>query len=372
MKALFKQTSTALIWILITLIALEVLLQIGAVVVKENTWRAKTHWLTGNIRILALGDSNTYGLYLPPESSYPSQLEQQWNAQHPELSVEVINLGYPGTNSFRLLANMPEILDTFKPDLVLLMIGFNDFWTPTETLTGNYQLSWIEKIQYNSRVYKLAYMVFQNFSLKKGEPHKEIDTGDRMLGGLSNINLSAAEIKFLEQQTGLSFADMQSQSINLAKNPVVKTKIEQALQKIIEERKKNPPKQDILNTVKYGDKTFSLGIVEGSSAGNSKQMEQNLSSMLILLNEHNINYFLINYPSNHGYYPAANRKIQKVAEQTQSQFIDLSNTFTQECRNKPESCPELFFYDGHATAKGNQMVSAAVMQKLEDYFFKRM
>ena len=363
MKILFKQISMALIWILISLITLEVLLQLGALVVKENAWRAKTHWLTGNVRVLALGDSNTYGLYLPAEDSYPSQLEKQWNTTHPELPIEMINLGYPGTNSFRLLANMPDILDTFNPDLVLLMIGFNDFWTPIEPSPNTRPLSWLEKMQYHSRVCKLVHMIFQQQTMGKA-----IDAGERMLGGFSGINLSATEIKFMEQKTGVSFTDIQSKKINIEKNTALKKKLEETLQIIMEERKKNAPQKDILNTVKYGDKTFSLGIADGNSAGNSKQMEQNLSAMLTLLNERNIHYFLINYPSNHGYYPAANRKTQRVAEQTQSHFIDLGNTFTQECRNKPDSCPELFFYDGHATAQGNYLISAAVKQKLQDYF----
>jgi lysophospholipase L1-like esterase len=371
MKKLFKQTSSTLIWLLVTLVALELLLQIGAWVVKENTWRAKTRWLTGDVRVLALGDSNTYGLYLPAQDSYPSQLEKQWNAQHSNLPIEIINLGYPGTNSFRLLANLPEILDTFKPDLVLLMIGFNDVWTPTETLPSAQELSWIEKIQYRSRIYKLAYMLFQNFYFEKTVADQEIDMGARMLGGLSGITFSEAEKKFLKQETGISIDDTAAAQTLIEKNPALKIKFEHALQKIQEQRKKSPPEQDILNTVKVGDKTFSLGIKTGESAHNSKQMEQNISSMLIQLNERNIRYILINYPSNHGYYPAANRKIEKIATQTHSPFIDLSSTFNHECRKRPKSCPEYFFYDGHATAKGNELISATVASGLADFFQAR-
>lgn len=369
MKALLKQTSSTLIWLLLVLIALEVLLQIGAVVVKENTWRAKTQWLTGDMRVLALGDSNTYGLYLPAQDSYPAQLETQWNTQHPDLPIEMINLGYPGTNSFRLLANLPEILDTFKPDLVLLMIGFNDFWTPAETPTSTEELSWIEKIQYRSRIYKLAYMLFQNFYFEKSVPDQAIDMGARMLGGFSAITLSDAEQKLLEQETGISADQLASAQQMADKNPALKIKLEQVIQKIREERKKQPPEVDTLNTVKYGDRTFSLGIQQGESARNSKQMQQNISSMLIQLNERNIRYILINYPSNHGYYPAANQKIRKIAEQNRSPFIDLGNTFSSDCRNHPQSCPEFFFYDGHASAQGNRLISATVAQGLENFLY---
>jgi lysophospholipase L1-like esterase len=368
MKTALRYVSTFLIGLLIVLLLLEVILQAGALLVKENAWRAKAHWLTGHVRVLALGDSNTYGLYLPAEESYPAQLEKQWNAQHPDLPIEMINLGYPGTNSFRLLANLPDILDTFKPDLVLLMIGFNDFWTPVETITTLRTPSWTEKILYHSRVYKLGYMLWQNYFAKQHAA--PVDTGERMLGGLSGVNLSAAEIRSIEQETGLALADIETGKVDVANNAELKTKLETALRQVMDERKQHAAKPDILNTVKVGEKTFSLGIAEGAMAGNSKQMEQNLMAMLELLRAHNMPYFLLDYPSNHGYYPAANRKIQKVAEQTHSRFIRLDNTFTPECRNKPESCPELFFYDGHATAKGNAAVSATVIKSLNDYFGK--
>jgi len=192
--------------------------------------------------------------------------------------------------------------------------------------------------------------------------------GNRVLSGFSGINFTDKEKKYLEQETGISADDIPSAQNTLEKDPAVKKKFEQALQKILEERKKQAPKPDILNTVKYGDKTFSLGIIEGESARNSKQMEQNISSMLIQFNERNTRYVLLNYPSNHGYYPAANHKIQKIAEQTHSPFIDLGSTFTRECRNDPKNCPELFFYDGHATANGNQLVSSTVMLGLEEFF----
>jgi len=363
MNVLLKKTFIVLFCIVLAFITLEFTLQIGAFFIKENSWRAKTHWLTGNTRVLALGDSNTYGLYLPAEESYPAQLEKHWNTSHPELPIEIINLGYPGTNSFRLLANMPDILDTFKPDLVLLMIGFNDFWTPVEPSVTVKELTLLEKIKYHSRVYKLFYMLCQKKNLDA-----EIDSGDRILGGLSGLTFTPEEIRHIEKQTGLPFNDIQSKKIDLNKNAIAKTKFEQAVQYIIAERKKLAPKPDILNTVKYGDKIFSLGIAEGSSAGNSKQMEANLLSMLTLLNQRKIDYFLINYPSNHGYYPAANRKIATVAADTHSRFVDLGKTFVESCRLKPDTCPELFFYDGHATAKGNQNISETIMSALENYF----
>ena len=35
----------------------------------------------------------------------------------------------PGTNSSRLVRELPQILETFDPDTLIIMVGGNDFWT---------------------------------------------------------------------------------------------------------------------------------------------------------------------------------------------------------------------------------------------------
>lgn len=349
------------LWFFATLLILELLLQLGALAMKEHSWRAKSQWLSGNLRILTLGDSNTYGLYLPAEDSYPAQLETLWNQKHPDAPVEVINLGYPGTNSFRLLANLPEILDTFQPDLVLMMIGFNDFWTPVEVPTTVAELSWLKKLQLHSRLYQLFYM----WSRERMLEHS-IDTGNRMLGGLSNVNFTVEEIAYIKQASGLDTAKPDQLSAEqLASQPEIKATFETAVQHVLEQRKQNEAPKDILHTVKYGDKVFSLGIADGTSAGNSKQMPANIQAMLALMRERNIPHFLLNYPTRFGYYAATNKKIAGLVGESKIPFIDLLDVLHPDCQKKPGNCPELLFYDAHATAKGNQLIAEKVAHELE-------
>ena len=104
--AVLKKTGLVLRWIIIvtllTLVLLEGVLQVAAVFIDKH--QQPSQWLhPGRVRILTLGDSNTYGLYLQADQAYPSLLEQQWNAHHPDNRIEVINLGFPGTNSSRVL-----------------------------------------------------------------------------------------------------------------------------------------------------------------------------------------------------------------------------------------------------------------------------
>jgi lysophospholipase L1-like esterase len=350
------------LWFLATLLLLELFLQAGALILKEHSWRAKSQWLSGNVRILALGDSNTYGLYLPAEDSYPAQLETLWNLRHPDAPVEVINLGYPGTNSFRLLANLPEILETFQPDLVLLMIGFNDFWTPVEVPATASELSWLKKLQLHSRLYQLFYMAFRTKQLEY-----RVDTGDRMLGDLSNINFTPEELAYIKEACGFDLETIsQLTKEQLSTKPELMNALEAAIKSILEKRKQQETPDSILNTVKYGEKVFSLGIAEGSSAGNSKKMPDNIKMMLALMEERNIPYFLLNYPTRFGYYAPTNKKITSLIGESEIPFIDLQDVLHADCQKKPEKCPELLFYDAHATAKGNQLIAEKIARELEN------
>ena len=80
----------------IVLALLEGALQLGAFVVRTANPRATPAWLTGDIRILCVGDSNTFGLHpfggrIPDEETYPAQLERIWNGSGIGSQVEVIN-----------------------------------------------------------------------------------------------------------------------------------------------------------------------------------------------------------------------------------------------------------------------------------------
>src|SRR5262249_29617973 len=74
-------------------------------------------------------DSNTYGVLVPHGQAWPPQLELAWNGRHADQRVEVLNLGYPGNSSSGVLKSLPLLLDRFHPQVVMIMIGANDWWT---------------------------------------------------------------------------------------------------------------------------------------------------------------------------------------------------------------------------------------------------
>ncbi len=112
--------------VLVALFLCEFVLRMGSLFVKDEIHPmniAKNR----KIRILCLGDSFTFGSGANPEFSYPAQLQRMLNDKMPKKSFEVINLGSPGKNSSLLAQELPQIIKNYKPDIVLVMIGINDY-----------------------------------------------------------------------------------------------------------------------------------------------------------------------------------------------------------------------------------------------------
>ncbi len=79
----------------------------------------------GVFRIIALGDSFTFGAGLQIDDSYPKRLERLLNLNISQPKVEVLNFGTPGYST----RNEASFLSNgfgYSPDLVILQITLND------------------------------------------------------------------------------------------------------------------------------------------------------------------------------------------------------------------------------------------------------
>jgi lysophospholipase L1-like esterase len=294
------------VYLLVALVLLELLLQLGSLLVKDQARQVQAQWLTGHTRILALGDSNTYGFYLAAAEAWPAQLEQAWNAANPTHLIEVLNLGYPGTNSFRVRDNLPGLLDKLSPDVVLIMVGFNDFWTPVESLATEQQPGVLTWIRNNTRLYRL-YAIWSRSRV----------TQQDLRFGASRDPAAPIDVKNIEQ-----------------------------------------------HLVHLDDQSFYLGTLQGEPARDRRKLADNLEEMISVVRARGIDVYLLTYPSNWGFYPGANKWLKLVAEKQKVPLVDITPLFVARCADGATSCPELLFYDGHATAKGNKLVADEVLAVL--------
>ena len=76
------------------------------------------------LRIACLGDSVTFGR---PGASYPALLEKKLEEKL-DRPVEAMNFGVPGYSSWQGMKLLPQVLDLYEPDMVIILFGWNDHW----------------------------------------------------------------------------------------------------------------------------------------------------------------------------------------------------------------------------------------------------
>jgi lysophospholipase L1-like esterase len=82
----------------------------------------------GELVVLSVGDSHTFGVGVEPEQAYPAQLERVLHARG--VRARVINAGAPGCNSGQLADVLRPRLARYRPRIVIVWIGANDQWVP--------------------------------------------------------------------------------------------------------------------------------------------------------------------------------------------------------------------------------------------------
>jgi HEAT repeat protein/lysophospholipase L1-like esterase len=84
-------------------------------------------------RLVVLGDSTTFGFWLPPEEAFPQVLQDLLDAQGRR--VEVFNIALPGWTTRQELIAYRKIARKYRPDRVLLAFCLNDIPEMQNNLT---------------------------------------------------------------------------------------------------------------------------------------------------------------------------------------------------------------------------------------------
>lgn len=157
LRAVVTKVGLVAFGLVAALITAEFVLQAGAWCLRLRDQPA-AQWTAAGRRVICLGDSHTYGLWLERPQAYPAQLQRLWDAERDLPSIEVLNLGVPGLNSSRLLKSFDQILRDLAPALVLIMIGVNDGWTAPVSLEDSSETT-AQRWWNHSRVFRLLYMM---------------------------------------------------------------------------------------------------------------------------------------------------------------------------------------------------------------------
>jgi hypothetical protein len=98
-------------------------------------------------RVLAIGDSQTFGNGLPLDATWPKQLGERLGA-----GVEVLNAGIPGTDTWQHDRWLAEIQRSLRFDLVVLGLYANDVVPLPQRIGSAVALS-------NDRAHRISYVV---------------------------------------------------------------------------------------------------------------------------------------------------------------------------------------------------------------------
>ncbi|HXT01908.1 MAG TPA: GDSL-type esterase/lipase family protein [Elusimicrobiota bacterium] len=89
---------------------------------RESRAAAGAGWSRAEVRILCLGESTT----APNEHAWPLQLQRLLDERAGPGRYAVINAAHGSTTSGILLARLPRLLERYRPQVVIAMMGVND------------------------------------------------------------------------------------------------------------------------------------------------------------------------------------------------------------------------------------------------------
>lgn len=92
----------------------------------RNIQTADTRSSRSTRRILCVGDSFTFGWGAAPGKSYPDHLARKLADAATGYEWEVRNIGIPAQNSSQVLNRLQNNIDTYKPDILVVLTGNNN------------------------------------------------------------------------------------------------------------------------------------------------------------------------------------------------------------------------------------------------------
>ncbi|MDD5155838.1 MAG: SGNH/GDSL hydrolase family protein, partial [Candidatus Omnitrophica bacterium] len=115
--------------------------------------------IPGEIRIVCVGDSHTFGVGTGMSYTYPAQLERLLTLNNHEQKFSVINLGIPGASTKRQAQELKSFFNKHEAKIIILLTGRNNDFE----LKEGQDASFFNSIKYrleNLRSFKFLKVIF--------------------------------------------------------------------------------------------------------------------------------------------------------------------------------------------------------------------
>lgn len=290
--------------IVLALAFVEAVLQIGSLFADVTGHHSLVSRLADRRAWLALGDSNTYGLYVEREESFPSVLERLWLEDPGLPQIQMINLGFPGTNSTTVRNQLPALLERLKPERVLVLVGVNDIWTIHEPSAERPRTDQgLERLLWRwSRLFRLFFMLRRNVEMPElGDEY----TPESPLG----FEQRRVDVEIAGESVELGFTPRES----------------------------------------------------GADEDWPRLLSNNLSAIAEMTTAAGVGLSVLTYASGERHYGRTNAVLRAWARESGSSLIDPTPAFSQRC---PRGRCDLLLADRHPSASGHALFARIVFDAL--------
>ncbi|TNF34008.1 MAG: hypothetical protein EP312_07590 [Gammaproteobacteria bacterium] len=375
-----------LAFVLVVLVMAEVLLQLAGWYTRRQYQHDPVLLQPKTVRILCVGDSNVYGLYLPKEKSWPGQLQVLLDEQAPG-QYQVINMGFPGTQTFKILLSLPKMLAATEPDHVIFLAGANDFLFGTTTINPD-SLKAERPIRAflldHFQLPRLWSILTANSNARILNQHDDLQHTLEHIGhadlATGKALLAAMYQPFVDGSPGLQVIHTDTEFALHYRETVI------PLMPVLETMRKTPDDIHALHKA-YITPLFAIyqqtGIpleshtplsINGTAidldpnpartTNTRKTIRENILMARDISQAHDASFLLLGYSSRQHFYHSANQVFRSMGSDGSMTFLDAESLTSPLCPD--DACTTYFFPDQHPNEDGYRIVAQQLAQHFLD------